>query len=72
MADVAPRFGIGVKLNPADFQRGGFEPQHAVMVVRGLNARTRTAVQHETDVRRHACTRAAHFRLRLYAFRCVE
>ena len=36
-ARVAPGFGVGVKLNSADFQKGGFEPEDAVAVVRWLN-----------------------------------
>ncbi|WP_413214034.1 hypothetical protein [Paraburkholderia kururiensis] len=64
MVDIAPGFGVGVKLNSADFQRGGFEPQGAVMVAHWLNAGTRTAGQHEMEGRCHACTRTAHFHLR--------
>lgn len=37
-AAVAPGFGVGVKLNSADFQRGGFSEQDACAVVRLLNA----------------------------------
>ncbi len=36
-ARVAPDFGVGVKLNSADFQKGGFEPGDALAVVRWLN-----------------------------------
>ncbi len=36
-ARVSPRFGVGVKLNSADFQRGGFEPQDARQVLLWLN-----------------------------------
>lgn len=36
-ARVAPRFGVGVKLNSSDFQKGGFDAQDAVAVVRMLN-----------------------------------
>ncbi|KFI24435.1 2,4-dienoyl-CoA reductase [Haematobacter missouriensis] len=36
-ARVAPGFGVGVKLNSSDFQKGGFESQDAVAVVRMLN-----------------------------------
>lgn len=36
-ARVAPGFGVGVKLNSADFQKGGFEAEDAVAVVRLLN-----------------------------------
>lgn len=36
-ARVAPGFGVGVKLNSSDFQKGGFEPEDAVEVVRLLN-----------------------------------
>ncbi|RCW88296.1 NADH:flavin oxidoreductase/NADH oxidase family protein [Paracoccus lutimaris] len=36
-ARVAPGFGLGVKLNSADFQKGGFEAEDAVAVVRLLN-----------------------------------
>lgn len=36
-AKVAPEFGVGVKLNSADFQKGGFEPEDAIAVVRLLN-----------------------------------
>lgn len=38
-ARVAPGFCVAVKLNSADFQRGGFEPQEALAVVRMLNDR---------------------------------
>ena len=37
-ARVTPGFGVGVKLNSADFQKGGFDAQDAVAVVRLLNA----------------------------------
>lgn len=37
-AQVSPAFSVGVKLNSADFQRGGFEPQDALAVVQMLNA----------------------------------
>ncbi len=36
-ARVAPEFGLGVKLNSADFQKGGFDAEDAVAVVRMLN-----------------------------------
>lgn len=36
-ACVAPGFGVGVKLNSSDFQKGGFEAEDAVAVVRLLN-----------------------------------
>ena len=36
-ARVTPGFGVGVKLNSADFQRDGFEPKDAATVVRWLN-----------------------------------
>ena len=36
-AVVKPNFGVGVKLNSADFQRGGFEAADAQQVVRWLN-----------------------------------
>ncbi len=36
-AKVSPDFGLGVKLNSADFQKGGFEAQDAIAVVRLLN-----------------------------------
>ena len=36
-ARVSPHFGVGVKLNSADFQRGGFEPQDARQVLLWLN-----------------------------------
>lgn len=36
-ARVSPAFGVGVKLNSADFQKGGFEAEDAVAVVRLLN-----------------------------------
>lgn len=36
-ARVAPGFGVGVKLNSSDFQKGGFDAQDAVAVVRMLN-----------------------------------
>ena len=36
-AAVAPGFGVGVKLNSADFQRGGFAPEEARQVVEMLN-----------------------------------
>ena len=34
---VAPRFVVAVKLNSADFQRGGFSPEEALHVVEMLN-----------------------------------
>jgi 2,4-dienoyl-CoA reductase-like NADH-dependent reductase (Old Yellow Enzyme family) len=34
---VSPGFGVGVKLNSADFQKGGFEASDAAQVVRWLN-----------------------------------
>jgi 2,4-dienoyl-CoA reductase-like NADH-dependent reductase (Old Yellow Enzyme family) len=37
-ARVSPGFGVGVKLNSADFQKGGFELADAVAVVEMLNA----------------------------------
>ncbi len=37
-ARVPAGFGVGVKLNSADFQKGGFEAEDAVAVVRLLNA----------------------------------
>jgi 2,4-dienoyl-CoA reductase-like NADH-dependent reductase (Old Yellow Enzyme family) len=37
-AGTAADFPIGVKLNSADFQRGGFAPEDAVEVVRALDA----------------------------------
>jgi 2,4-dienoyl-CoA reductase-like NADH-dependent reductase (Old Yellow Enzyme family) len=37
-ARVSPGFGVGVKLNSADFQKGGFDAADAVAVVRLLNA----------------------------------
>ena len=37
-ARVTPGFGVGVKLNSADFQKGGFDAEDAVAVVRLLNA----------------------------------
>ena len=37
-ARVAASFGVGVKLNSADFQKGGFDAEDAVAVVRMLNA----------------------------------
>lgn len=36
-AVVKPRFGLGVKLNSADFQRGGFDTEDSQQVVRWLN-----------------------------------
>jgi 2,4-dienoyl-CoA reductase-like NADH-dependent reductase (Old Yellow Enzyme family) len=36
-AVVAPGFAVAVKLNSADFQRGGFSPEDAQQVVRMLN-----------------------------------
>ena len=35
---VSPGFGVGVKLNSADFQKGGFEAADAMSVVQMLNA----------------------------------
>ncbi len=35
---VSDSFGVGVKLNSADFQKGGFEPEDAIAVVEMLNA----------------------------------
>ncbi len=37
-AAVGPRFAVSVKLNSADFQRGGFSPDDAKQVVTMLNA----------------------------------
>jgi len=37
-AATAPDFPIGVKLNSADFQRGGFTPEDAIVVVHALEA----------------------------------
>jgi 2,4-dienoyl-CoA reductase-like NADH-dependent reductase (Old Yellow Enzyme family) len=37
-AAVAPGFAVAVKLNSADFQRGGFSPEDAQQVVQMLNA----------------------------------
>ena len=34
---TGPKFGIGVKLNSADFQKGGFDQQDAAQVVQWLN-----------------------------------
>ena len=34
---ISPGFGVGVKLNSADFQKGGFDAADAVAVVRMLN-----------------------------------
>jgi 2,4-dienoyl-CoA reductase-like NADH-dependent reductase (Old Yellow Enzyme family) len=36
-AAVEPSFGVGLKLNSADFQRGGFSEQDAAQVVQWLN-----------------------------------
>ena len=36
-ARVTPGFGVGVKLNSADFQKGGFDAEDAAAVVRLLN-----------------------------------
>ncbi|MDH4478683.1 MAG: NADH:flavin oxidoreductase/NADH oxidase family protein [Rhodoferax sp.] len=36
-AAVAPQFAVAVKLNSADFQRGGFSPEDAQQVVQRLN-----------------------------------
>jgi len=36
-ADVSPQFVVSVKLNSADFQRGGFTPDEAIRVVEMLN-----------------------------------
>jgi len=38
-AQVKPGFGVGVKLNSADFQRGGFEFEDARQVVEWLNGK---------------------------------
>ncbi|GMV41938.1 MAG: putative NADH:flavin oxidoreductase/NADH oxidase [Myxococcales bacterium] len=35
---VGPRFSLGVKLNSADFQRGGFDETESMAVVEALNA----------------------------------
>ncbi|NEB06987.1 2,4-dienoyl-CoA reductase, partial [Streptomyces sp. SID13726] len=35
-AQVAPGFAVGVKLNTADFQRGGFDTEDAVQVLEAL------------------------------------
>jgi len=37
-AAVAPGFAVAIKLNSADFQRGGFSPEDAQQVVQMLNA----------------------------------
>ena len=37
-AATGPKFGVGVKLNSADFQRGGFDTDDARQVVEWLNA----------------------------------
>lgn len=37
-AAVGPAFPVGVKMNSADFQRGGFSPEDAVVVARALEA----------------------------------
>ena len=37
-AVVSPNFSVGVKLNSADFQRGGFEPKDAKAVIEMLNS----------------------------------
>jgi 2,4-dienoyl-CoA reductase-like NADH-dependent reductase (Old Yellow Enzyme family) len=37
-ARVSPSFGVGVKLNSADFQRGGFSEEESREVVRALSA----------------------------------
>ncbi|MCC7537436.1 MAG: NADH:flavin oxidoreductase/NADH oxidase family protein [Deltaproteobacteria bacterium] len=37
-AAVGPAFPIGVKLNSADFQRGGFTPEESIDVARALDA----------------------------------
>lgn len=39
-ARVKPSFGVGVKLNSADFQKGGFDKDDAAQVVRWLNKRS--------------------------------
>jgi len=38
-AEVSPQFTVAVKLNSADFQRGGFSAEDATQVVRLLNGR---------------------------------
>jgi len=38
-ARVGPSFGVGVKLNSADFQKGGFDKDDAAQVVTWLNSR---------------------------------
>lgn len=38
-AKVKPSFGVGVKLNSADFQKGGFDKADAAQVVKWLNDR---------------------------------
>lgn len=38
-ARVGPSFGVGVKLNSADFQKGGFDKADAAQVVTWLNSR---------------------------------
>lgn len=37
-AAVSPRFAVGIKLNSADFQRGGFEDDESVALVEALDA----------------------------------
>src|SRR5205823_2069376 len=37
-AATSPKFSLGVKLNSADFQRGGFTEEESIDVVRALNA----------------------------------
>lgn len=34
---VSPKLGLGVKIDSADYQRGGFRPDHLTWVVRKLN-----------------------------------
>jgi 2,4-dienoyl-CoA reductase-like NADH-dependent reductase (Old Yellow Enzyme family) len=35
---AGPSFAVGIKLNSADFQRGGFEPDEAIIVAQALEA----------------------------------
>jgi 2,4-dienoyl-CoA reductase-like NADH-dependent reductase (Old Yellow Enzyme family) len=37
-AEVGPRFGVAVKLNSADFQRGGFDEEESLAVVARLES----------------------------------
>jgi 2,4-dienoyl-CoA reductase-like NADH-dependent reductase (Old Yellow Enzyme family) len=69
---VGPAFPVGIKLNSADFQRGGFAPEESMEVVRALSGQGMDLIEisggtyespEMTGVRRRASTvaREAYF-----------